>query len=334
MSSRHQKRPAQAHRLHGESFRFKPFRQQRNLRRPPRAVRAFEHEQRSAEFFQLHARKRHAIKTRRQLRSGRFSCCASCELLGGLPFFELSEAMFLLERVLYFFGANCASSTFLAEHLPHQLLQFVHPHGPIHQYEMVRFDHLVVVRQDSFLKNAKALRAVERNSQIHARFVIFQLGTAGDDAVHRHVQRRAKIKCNVRNRRETVEISQPVGRAAPGRIARERRVDIAVRQNQVAAVEKRHDLPLAAIGEIRGVQQRKCRRRQQPALFPAARGGLHQRRRIPFREMDAISADFQPALQQIELRALSRAVDSFDDDQCAGILPLRRGRFGWRWSES
>jgi hypothetical protein len=39
--------------------------------------------------------------------------------------------------------------------------------------------------------------------------------------------------------------------------------------------------------------------------------------------MDAISPDFEPPLQQIELRALSGAVDALDDHQRAGVLSLR-----------
>ena len=127
--------------------------------------------------------------------------------------------------------------------------------------------------------------------------------------------------------REAIEIAQPARRAAARRIARERRVDVAVGEDQIAAVEQRQDLALAAVGKIRGVQQRKRGRREQPALLAAPRGGFHQRRGIPLREMDAIAADFQPAFQQVELRAFPGAVDAFDDDQRAGILALGRGGF-------
>ena len=55
----------------------------------------------------------------------------------------------------------------------------------------------------------------------------------------------------------------------------------------------------------------------KPALLAAPRGRLDERRGVPLREVDAIAADFQPALQQIKLRAFSRAVDPFDDDKRA-----------------
>src|ERR1700723_3369764 len=51
-------------------------------------------------------------------------------------------------------------------------------------------------------------------------------------------------------------------------------------------------------------------------------GVLPQGREIPFGEMDAIAADFQPALQQIELRAFARAVNSFHHYQGARIRAL------------
>jgi hypothetical protein len=41
--------------------------------------------------------------------------------------------------------------------------------------------------------------------------------------------------------------------------------------------------------------------------------------------VDAIAADFQPALQQIKLGAFAGTVNAFDDDQCAGILALGGG---------
>src|ERR1700692_4571319 len=55
--------------------------------------------------------------------------------------------------------------------------------------------------------------------------------------------------------------------------------------------------------------------------------------------MQAVTANFEPALQQIQLRALARAVRSLNDDQCAGIRPagyrtsgLRQSRFGGVWA--
>ena len=152
--------------------------------------------------------------------------------------------------------------------------------------------------------------------------------------MHGHVQRRAEIKCNVRNRRKSIQISQPSRWAAPRRIARKRRVNVAVGKDQVVALKQRHDLPLAAVRKIRGVQERERRRCQQPPLLPAPRRGFHQRRRIPFREMQPVSADFQPPLEQIKLRALARPVRSFHHKQCARIRAagnrpagLRKGGF-------
>jgi hypothetical protein len=70
-------------------------------------------------------------------------------------------------------------------------------------------------------------------------------------------------------------------------------------------MQKRQNLALAAIRKIRCVKQRKCSGRQQPSLFASAGGGLHERRGIPFREVNPVPADFEPALQEIELSAFS-----------------------------
>src|SRR5271169_4455641 len=80
------------------------------------------------------------------------------------------DASFLFRRKL-------AEINPLAYDLAHQFLELVHTNRSVHQDEIVRFDHLVVVAQDSFLENAEAFGAIKRDSQIHAGFVVLQLGT-------------------------------------------------------------------------------------------------------------------------------------------------------------
>ena len=108
-------------------------------------------------------------------------------------------------------------------------------------------------------------------------------------------------------------------RTATCSITRKRGVDIAIGEDEIVTLEERHDLALATIGKIRGVQQGERGWSEEPFLFAAARGGLYQRRRVPLREMKAETADFQPALQKIKLRALAGTVSAFDNDQRPGI---------------
>jgi len=88
-------------------------------------------------------------------------------------------------------------------------------------------------------------------------------------------------------------------------------------------VQQGKNLALAAVGKIRGVQQRKRGGGQETALFPAPGGRLDQRRGVPLREMQAVAADFQPALQQIELGAFAGPVDAFDHNERPWVLPGR-----------
>src|SRR5690348_7161157 len=115
--------------------------------------------------------------------------------------------------------------------------------------------------------------------------------------MHSDIERSAKVKGDVRNRREAIEISEPARRATARGVARKRRVNIAICEHQIIALEQRHDLTFAAICKIRGVQQGKCRWSEEPALFAAARGRLHERRGIPFSEVQTVTTDFEPALQ-------------------------------------
>jgi hypothetical protein len=88
-------------------------------------------------------------------------------------------------------------------------------------------------------------------------------------------------------------------------------------------VQQGQDLPFAAVGKIRGMEQGESGGRQKPPLLSAARGGFDKRRGIPLRKMKTIPADFQPAFQQVQLRALPGPIDAFDNDQSARVLSGR-----------
>src|SRR5580704_15769348 len=103
--------------------------------------------------------------------------------------------------------------------------------------------------------------------------------------MHGDIERSAEIKSDVGNRRKAIEVAQPARRAAASGIASEGGVDVAIGKDEVVALEQRHDLTFAAIGKVGSVEQREGGRREQTALLAAARGGLHQRRRIPLGEM-------------------------------------------------
>src|SRR3984893_1079532 len=135
---------------------------------------------------------------------------------------------------------------------------------------MVGLHHLIVVIQDALLKNTETFRAVQGNSEIHSGFIVLQLRAPGNDAVYRNIQWSTEIKCNVGSRREAVEIAQPVRRTSASAIPRERGVDIAIGENQIAAMQQWHDLTLATVGKICRMQKRERGGRQQAALFAPA----------------------------------------------------------------
>src|SRR5271168_5042315 len=123
------------------------------------------------------------------------------------------EARFF-QSASFFLGSELGKLDTLSHDLAHLLLKFVYANGTVHQDEIVGVDHLVVVVQNPLLKDAEAFGAVERNAEVHTGLVVFQLGTAGYDAVYGDVERRAKIKSDIGDRSKTVEVSQPVRRAA------------------------------------------------------------------------------------------------------------------------
>ena len=133
------------------------------------------------------------------------------------------------------------------------------------------------------------------------------------------VEGSAEIESDVGNGSEAIKIAKPTMGAAAGGVAGEGGIDIAIGEDEVVALEQGHDLALAAVGEIGGVQKRESGGSEEALLFAATRGGLNEGRRVPLGEMETVAADFEPAFEEIELGAFARAVSTFDDDESAGI---------------
>src|SRR5258708_12281052 len=91
----------------------------------------------------------------------------------------------------------------------HLLLQFVDRYGAIQDHEVVGIHHLVVFLKDARLEQAKAFGAVVRQSQIHARFVVFQFWASAQDALHANLHLRATTQHDLRNLHEPINLSPP-----------------------------------------------------------------------------------------------------------------------------
>src|SRR5580704_17126031 len=177
---------------------------------------------------------------------------------------------------------------------------------------MVGLDHLIVIIQNTYLENTETFGAVQRDSQIHAGLIIFQLGAPSNDAVNGNVQRSAEIKGDIGSWSETIKIAQPVRRTSTSAIARKCGVDIAVGENQITAVQQRHDLAFTAVSKICSVQKRKRRRCQQAPLFAPPGCRVHEWRRSSLCEVVTLAADFEPAFQQVEWGVLPGTVNPFN----------------------
>src|SRR5204863_3953033 len=81
-------------------------------------------------------------------------------------------------------------------------------------------------------------------------------------------------------------------------------------------------MPLIAVGEVRGVDEAERRGREQFALLALARRGFDQLGGVPFAEIDLDALRFEPAFEQVNLRGLARAVETFDGDEASGKSKL------------
>src|SRR5205085_12086971 len=86
----------------------------------------------------------------------------------------------------------------------------------------------------------------------------------------------------------------------------------------VAGMQQRKNLPFIAVGEIRAVDQRECRWRQELALFAFTGRLFDDCRRIPLGEENLIAIQFQPPFQQVNLSGFAGAVEPFDSDKFSG----------------
>ena len=133
-------------------------------------------------------------------------------------------------------------------------------------------------------------------------------------------ERHAEVKGDVGMDREAVELLHPIAIHAAHGVAGQRGENVAVGQHEVAGAEQRQDLPFVAVGEVRGVDERKRRRREELAFLAFGRGFLDEDGRIPLREKDAIAFQFEPALHEIDLGGFPRAIQALDSDQFSGVV--------------
>src|SRR5215510_14829474 len=84
-------------------------------------------------------------------------------------------------------------------------------------------------------------------------------------------------------------------------------------------------MALVAVSKIGRVNEAESSRRKQLALFALAGGGFDQLGGIPFTEINLEPFALQPALEQVDLRGLARAIEPLNGDQPAWEIQFRKG---------
>ena len=141
-----------------------------------------------------------------------------------------------------------------------------------------------------------------------------------DQRLHVDVQ----VEDHVRRDREAVQVAQPRPIDAADAGPRQRREDVAIRQDDEPGLERRDDLLLQAVGEVGGVEQHEGQLVERVARLGELDGRLHQRRAGPAGLDDAVALDLEPLAQQLDLRAAADAVGALDRDQLARVAVDRQ----------
>ena len=177
--------------------------------------------------------------------------------------------------------------------------------------------HTIVLVQDLPLKHLEALFRIVGPADVHAGFVVFQVWSAGDDAIDRDVEWRAEEESDGRLYRERVNVSYPAAIATACDVTRERRVDVTIGEHDRAGFQRRNDVALGAVGEIGRVEQRERRRRKEVTFLRASCRILDEWRRVPLGEENGVTFCFEPLVEQGKLRGFTAAVGTFDDKKFA-----------------
>ena len=135
--------------------------------------------------------------------------------------------------------------------------------------------------------------------------MIFEGGTPFEDAVQGDFERDAKVKGDVGQDGETIKLGHPVAIYPADGIARQRGEKVAVGEDDIAGAEEREDLPLVAIGEICGVDERERGRGEKLALFAFGGGLFDKNGGIPLGKENAVAFEFEPAFDEVNLGGLA-----------------------------
>src|SRR6516225_9226745 len=146
---------------------------------------------------------------------------------------------------------------FGTDDIAHLFLKLVNRERAVEDNEIVGVHHLVIFLEDARLKELETFGAVVGEAEVHAGFVVFELGAATKNAVDGDVEWRTEIESDIGDGSKAVEIAEPTMRTAASRVAGKGGVDVAVSKNEVVALQEGHDLALAAVGEVRRMQQGK-----------------------------------------------------------------------------
>ena len=185
----------------------------------------------------------------------------------------------------------------------------------------------LILIHDPALEDAERFEDVLAQPHVEAGLVVLDRLPRRRDPRDRFLQGHVEIERQRRRHRERVQIAHPAAVDAARRIPGEGGVDVAVGQDDHAGLQRRQDLLVGPRGEVGGVDQAEAHRRQQSPPLPAPRRAAHDRGRVPSREDGDVALGPQPFVQQVQLRALARAVDPLDDDQLAGqfrMVDIRR----------
>ena len=111
----------------------------------------------------------------------------------------------------------------------------------VHDAQPVLLDDVVVLVEDLALEDAEAVHGVRAPAHVHARLVELQLHASREQAIQGHLDRDAEVHREVRPHREAVQLANlPIDAAR--RVARERRVGVAIGQHDHAGLERRNML--------------------------------------------------------------------------------------------
>jgi hypothetical protein len=207
---------------------------------------------------------------------------------------------------------------FALDDLPHDLLLALDSVIGIDDNEIEFRAHGEVLLENTALENFEAFIGIGREVEIHTGLEVFQLWTPIENALKGNFELGLKEKSDVWMGGVIIDTADPLGRTTADDVAGKSGEYVTIAEDDITGAQERNELAFVTVGKVGGMDEAEGGGSEKFALFTFAGGAFDKRGGIPFAEENFQPFEFEPSLQEIDLRGLAGTIQSFNGDEASG----------------